>query len=91
MSSSEKSFFRRFAQAAQIPEDLSAQAVLVQLEGQDTVLVENYRGILEYSCERLVLQTKTCRLIIEGSGLFISYYTGDEMKITGHIDQIHYC
>ena len=70
---------------------LSAQAVLVQLAGQDTVLVENYRGILEYSCERLVLQTKTCRLIIEGSGLFISYYTGDEMKITGHIDQIHYC
>ncbi|MDY3919998.1 MAG: YabP/YqfC family sporulation protein [Candidatus Limivivens sp.] len=91
MSSSEKSLLKRMTRAAQIPEDLADRAVLVQITGQDSVLVENYRGILEYSSERLALQTKTCRLIIEGKALYISYYNGEEMKISGHIEQIHYC
>ncbi|MDO5422839.1 MAG: YabP/YqfC family sporulation protein [Eubacteriales bacterium] len=91
MSSSEKSLFKRMAKAAQIPEDLADRAVLVHVTGQESVLVENYRGILEYTDSRLTLQTKTCRLVIEGSALYISYYTGEEMKINGRIEQIHYC
>lgn len=58
--------------------------------GQEELCIENYRGIIEYTDSRLMLQTKNCRLEVLGKNLFISYYTGEEMKVTGHIEQINY-
>ena len=52
--------------------------------------MENYKGILEYSNEKIRLQTKTCKLLLCGKNLKIDYYTNEEMKITGFINQIMY-
>ena len=90
MSSKTKSLYHKISAAAQLPRDLSAGAVLVTVTGQEEVCIENYRGIIEYTDSRLLLLTKNCRLEILGSRLFISYYTGEEMKVTGHIGQINY-
>lgn len=90
MSSKKKSLYQKLSAAAQIPEDLADGAVLVTMTGQTEVCIENYKGIIEYSCSRLMLQTKKCKLEILGKNLYISYYTGDEMKVTGCIEQINY-
>lgn len=74
----------------ELPKDLMYGAVLVSLTGRQEVLVENYRGILEYNQNHISLQTKTCRLVIQGKNLHISYYTNEEMKITGMIDSVLY-
>lgn len=74
----------------ELPKDLMYGAVLVSLTGRQEVLVENYRGILEYNQKHISLQTKTCRLVIQGKNLHISYYTNEEMKITGMIDSVLY-
>ena len=54
------------------------------------LLIENYRGILEYTQNHISLQAKTCRVMIRGKNLHISYYTNEEMKITGLIDSVLY-
>ncbi|MEE0418526.1 MAG: YabP/YqfC family sporulation protein [Lachnospiraceae bacterium] len=90
MSSKKKSLYHKLSAAAQIPEDLADGAVLVTMTGQEEVCVENYKGIIEYTSSRLMLQTKNCKLEIQGKHLYISYYTGEEMKVTGHIEQISY-
>lgn len=90
MSSKTKSLYHKISAVAQLPRDLSDGAVLVTVTGQEEVCIENYRGIIEYTDSRLLLLTKNCRLEILGSRLFISYYTGEEMKVTGHIGQINY-
>ena len=90
MSSKRKSLYHKISAAAQIPEDLSDGAVLVTVTGQKELCIENYKGIIEYTGSRLMLQTKTCKLEILGKCLYISYYTGEEMKVTGHIEQINY-
>lgn len=77
-------------QAAQVPRDLADGAVLVTMTGQEEVCVENYRGIIEYTDTCLLIQAKRCRLEIQGRGLCITYYTCEEMKIVGHIEQIRY-
>lgn len=74
----------------ELPKDLVYGAVLVSITGQQEMLVENYRGILEYNKNHISLQTKTCRLIVRGKNLNISYYTNEEMKITGQIDSLQY-
>lgn len=74
----------------ELPKDLVYGAVLVSITGSREMLVENYRGILEYNQNRISLQTKTCRLIVQGKNLNISYYTNEEMKITGRIEAVLY-
>jgi len=74
----------------ELPKDLVYGAVLVTITGRQEVLVENYRGILEYNQTQIRLQTKTCRLLIQGKNLYILYYTNEEMKITGIIDSVTY-
>ncbi len=84
------SILHKMSQAAQLPRDLADGAVLVSITGQEEICVENYRGIIEYTDTCLLIQTKHCRLQIQGRGLCIHYYTCEEMKIVGHIEQIRY-
>ena len=73
-----------------LPKDLMLGAAVVTITGQSEAYVENYRGIIEYTSQRIRLQTKTCSVEIQGSSLDIGYYTNDEMKITGHISAVMY-
>lgn len=77
-------------ESLELPKDLMYGAVLVSITGRQEMLIENYRGILEYTGNHISLQTKTCRLVIRGKNLNISYYTNEEMKITGLIDSVIY-
>ena len=77
-------------ESLELPKDLMYGAVLVSITGQQEILIENYRGILEYTKNHISLQTKTCRLVIRGKDLNINYYTNEEMKITGFIQGILY-
>lgn len=74
----------------ELPKDLMYGAVLLNVTGRQEAFIENYRGILEYTQNHISLQTKSCRLIIQGKNLNISYYTNEEMKITGFIERIIY-
>ena len=61
MSSKSKSLYHKISAAAQIPKDLSDGAVLVTATGQEELCIENYRGIIEYTDSRLMLQTTLMR------------------------------
>lgn len=53
--------------------------------------MENYMSLIEYTDERIRIQTRTCKLEIHGTGLDIAYYTNEEMKITGELLEVKYC
>ncbi|MFR0755715.1 MAG: YabP/YqfC family sporulation protein [Hominisplanchenecus sp.] len=66
------------------------RAVLLQITGREEVYIENFRGILEYTDCGILILGKQGRILIEGRYLQIPFYTSEEMKITGQIDQIRY-
>lgn len=70
--------------------DIMYGAVILTAMGRNQVLVENYKGIIEYTQEKIRLQTKTCQVTIQGKRLLVEYYTNEEMKITGYIQGILY-
>lgn len=74
----------------ELPKDILYGAVIVTVTGKSEVLIENYRGIIEYTCEKIRLQTKTCQVEVRGKRLLIEYYTNDEMKVVGFIHEIIY-
>ncbi len=74
-----------------LPKDYVLGSAIVTITGQNEAYIENYRGILEYSEEHIMIQTKTCMIHISGKCLVIDYYTNEEMKIKGTITQVTYC
>lgn len=81
---------RRVSGYLGLTEDILAGAVLVMVEGKHKVCIENYRSIIEYTEDLIRIQTKNCRLHIEGSKLAIAYFRDDEMCVVGNIDGIRY-
>ena len=77
-------------ESLELPMDIMYGAVIITAMGRNQILVENYKGIIEYTQEKIRLQTKTCQVTIQGKRLIVEYYTNEEMKITGTICQIQY-
>ena len=77
-------------ESLELPIDSMYGAVIITAMGRNQVLVENYKGIIEYTQEKIRLQTKTCQVTIQGKRLIVEYYTNEEMKITGYIQGILY-
>ncbi|MBE5960894.1 MAG: sporulation protein [Lachnospiraceae bacterium] len=73
-----------------LPPDVMAGAPIITIQGRNAVCVENHKRILEYTDKKIRVQTKIGPLSIEGSSLSISYYTKDELKITGYIQNVYY-
>ena len=73
-----------------LPRDILYGASILTVTGNQEIWVENYKGILEYTRERICLQAKHNVICISGSNLSIKYYTNEDMKITGCICQITY-
>ena len=80
----------KWINSLQLPKDVCRGALRVTLTGNCEVWIENYRGILEYTGERILLQAKTCQVCLEGSRLSIDYYTNEDMKISGNISTLRY-
>ena len=81
-------FRERMAEKLKLPKDLVMGAAVLTVTGHSKAYIENYKGIIEYTEQRIRLQTKTCQMTLCGEQLHIDYYTEDEMKISG---QIRYC
>lgn len=73
-----------------LPADVLAGAPVITATGRNELRVENYKGIIEYNGNLIKVQTKLCKVCIEGKELNILYFTEDEMRITGYIQAIYY-
>ncbi|MDD6072149.1 MAG: YabP/YqfC family sporulation protein [Clostridiales bacterium] len=74
----------------EIPRDVLYGDVLIRLSGNRQAIIENYKGILLYTSEEVVIACKKVTLRIYGCGLHIQYFSGTDMKVTGDIETITY-
>ena len=75
-------------ESIKIPRDLVQKDSVISLSGNEEVWIENYKGILDYSQERIVLLLRKGRIIFHGRNMFITFYTSEDMQITGKIESI---
>ncbi len=80
----------KLADALRLPKDICTGAMRVTLTGNREAWIENYRGLLEYTGEQILLQGKSCQVSFEGERLTIDYYTNEDMKISGCIGCVRY-
>ena len=77
-------------ESLKLPKDTMLGASIVTLTGNREAFIENYKGILEYTKELIVLQGENSKICFEGRQLAIEYYTNEDMKISGSIDAVRY-
>lgn len=75
-------------ESLKLPKDMTMGAFLLSMTGNREAFIENYRGILEYTENCILLQTKNGQVRFLGIGLVIEYYTNEDMKICGEISQV---
>ena len=80
----------RMAESLKLPKDSVLGASIVTITGNRDVFVENYKGIIEYTDCRIMLQGKNCKIEICGKRQNILYYTHEDMKISGWIENVRY-
>lgn len=77
-------------ESLKLPKDSMLGASIVSVTGNKEAFIENYKGILEYTSDSIVLQGKNCRICFQGKQLSIDYYTNEDMKISGIIEAVRY-
>lgn len=85
-----KSLAESMSSSLNIPADILANAPIVMVTGRTNLTLENYKSIIEYSGNVIRVQTKSCKICIEGKKLNIDYFTNEEMRISGVIELIRY-
>lgn len=80
----------RIAEISELPKDVVLGMSVVTMLGQTELCLENYAGIIEYTEELIRIRIKHGQMKIIGKNLNVSYYTNDDMKITGCIECIEY-
>lgn len=90
MKKNELRIKEKIVSACNIPPDIGLGYPIVSLIGNCAVIIENYRGIIEYDKETIRVQTKLGQIKVTGKALNIAYYTNEEMKIEGIIKCFEY-
>lgn len=88
--SDRQSYLEALSDKIHLPTDILAGAPIITATGRNEISLENYKGLIEFTNELIRVQTRQCRICIEGKHLNILYFTEDEMRITGYIQAIYY-
>lgn len=74
--------------ALELAPDLDSGETKISLTGSGEAVIENYKGILQYTDSEILLQSLRGKVLLRGRNLEIVWYTSLEMKITGSIFSI---
>ena len=81
---------KKISEKLDLPPDILEGETIVNVYGNRSALVENYKSIIEYSPDQIKLQGKHIKLLIEGKNLEIDRFTLEDCKIRGDIQMVHY-
>ncbi len=70
------------------PREVTSNVPRITLTGQETLHVEQHRGLVTYGPEKIELRTAIGLLRVTGSGLRFTKYLAGEAHIAGRIDTV---
>lgn len=80
----------RLQRALEIPKEISSNEPKITIMGFNEMLIENYKGILEYQEFYIRVSTYIGILNINGFNLNLTEMTSDDILITGKIETIDF-
>ena len=72
-----------------LPDETIPGEVLVEIAGENRVLIEQHRGVHEYSRERIGVNVRFGIVQVLGSCLELRCMNREQLVISGKIDSVH--
>ena len=89
-SKKNKSIQNRITRLLEIPQEISTNLPKLTVIGFKQILIENYKGILEYQDFYIRISTYIGILNINGNKLYLEEMTTDDLMVTGNIESIDF-
>ncbi len=80
----------RINKLLEMPEEISSNEPKITIMGFNQMLIENYKGILEYQEFFIRINTYTGIININGFQMSLNEMTGDDIMVTGKIDSVDF-
>lgn len=80
----------RFDELLEIPKEISSEEPKITVMGFKELLIENYKGILEYQDFYIRINTHIGIININGFDLDLNEMTSDDLLIKGKIESIDF-
>lgn len=80
---------QRIAEAADLHGEILPGMPLVELAGENRVLIECHGGVTEYSPGKICVRVKYGTVAVCGCGLELAVMTKERLVISGRIDAVH--
>ena len=74
----------------EMPEEIVLDVPIVSFKGKDSVSIENYKGIVEYSSDKIRINTSVGVFKIVGENLLIKCIDSDNVIVYGIITGLEY-
>ena len=82
----QKWIFENMALDADLPGETIPGQCLVEIAGENRVLIENHKGVTMYECDKIHVRVRFGELCVCGAGLELARMTKCQLVITGRID-----
>ena len=83
-----RGFMDRFSNVTDLPLEPLPGMPLVELAGENRILIENHNGLAEYGCNEIQVKVSYGRLCVCGRNLCVINMTRHRVVIAGCIDNI---
>lgn len=80
----------RFEKILEMPTEISSKEPKITIVGFQEMLIENYKGILEYQEFYIRISTYTGIININGFNLDLNQMTSDDILIRGKIESVDF-
>lgn len=84
----EKRLSERLARAADLQDTPIPGVPLIEIAGDGRVLIENHKGVTQYSKQRICVKVKFGQVCICGQGLRVAKMTKSQLIICGKIESV---
>ena len=81
---------KRVAKALELPKEAFCSLPFLTMTGRNELMIENYRGLMEYGTEEVRLSTAEGILRITGRGLTLKTLDREAVRIEGHILSVEF-
>lgn len=81
---------RNVSEALELPREVVLNLPLISITGREEVLIENYKGIIEYDGRRVRASTTAGIIKIEGINLLLKHVTNESIVVTGDVRTIEF-
>ncbi len=73
-----------------LPKEIVMNLPLITITGSEEIAIENFKGVIEYTPERIRINTSCGVLKIMGRGLLLKQVTSENILVTGNVAGLEY-